>query len=108
MGVELVLGGVLVPTIGTELVGGAGEFVPTIGGGLVPVIGAFVPTIGGLLVTIGRVLVTEAEDLPASSHVARPSKRVKAMPLRVLPSRPTWLASTSRRTHLFACGRGPM
>jgi hypothetical protein len=38
-------------------------------------------------------------DLPARSHVARPPCRVKAIPLSVLPSNPTALAGTLRRTH---------
>ena len=49
-----------------------------------------------------------AEDLPALSQEARPSNRVKAMPLREEPSRPTRLAGTWRRVHWPDEGRGPM
>ena len=62
---------------------------------------------GAELLVRGGLLVDESDDFPALSQVARPPKRVKAIPLRVLPSRATWLAGTSSRTHCPAVGKGP-
>ena len=48
------------------------------------------------------------EPFPAASQVARPLKALNAMPVTVLPSSPTNLAGTSRRTQPPAAGKGPM
>src|SRR3954465_14340583 len=62
-----------------------------------------------LLVGVLPVVVTaETEPLPAASQLARPLKRVKAIPRSVLPSSPTWLAGTSRRTHRPLAGSDPI
>src|SRR5204863_1046813 len=47
-------------------------------------------------------------NFPAKSHVARPSKTLKAMPLTVRPSKATWLAGTSSRAHCPAAGKAPI
>src|SRR5438105_1373838 len=64
----------------------------------------------GLFVVVetGGVVSAITDALPASSQVARPSNWLKDMPLTVLPSKSTWLAGTSRRTHWPAAGSGPM
>src|SRR5436190_9858450 len=46
--------------------------------------------------------------LPALSHVARPSNRVKAMPPILEPSNATCSAGTTRRIHWPAGGKGPI
>src|SRR3954452_5210587 len=62
-----------------------------------------------LLVGVLPVVVTaEIDPLPAASQLARPLKRVKAIPRSVLPSSPTWLAGTSRRTHRPLAGSDPI
>src|SRR5439155_18084487 len=45
---------------------------------------------------------------PARSQAARPPYMVNAMPRMVLPSRPTAIAGTSRRTHLPNTGTAPI
>src|SRR5690349_5638185 len=53
---------------------------------------------GGLLVLVppppGGGVTMAAMFLPVLSQVAPPSNWLKAIPLRVEPSRPTWLAGT--------------
>ena len=62
---------------------------------------------GGVVMT-GEVAGATAVAMPAVSQMALPSTRTKAMPLRVLPSRPTALAGTLSRTHAPSAGSGPM
>ena len=56
--------------------------------------------------TVGGVVSSAV--LPALSQLALPPVSEKAIPLSVLPSSPTALASTSNRTHCPAGGDGPI
>src|SRR6185503_1575803 len=69
-----------------------------------------VPPLPPPVVVGGGVVPPEPEPapLPAASQVTRPLKALKAMPRMLLPSSPTWLAGTSRRTHWPAAGSAPM
>src|SRR5262245_4185969 len=66
--------------------------------------GLFVPPEPGVFVLLLLVTVFT----PVASHVARPPKRLNAMPLTVLPSRPTDFAGTSNRTQRPSSGSAPM
>src|SRR5438552_5445783 len=68
---------------------------------------------GDVIVTVGRVISVGGSAivgwavLPAASQVALPPNKVKDSPLRVLPSKPTCLARTSKRAHFPTAGNGP-
>src|SRR3954462_8301185 len=65
----------------------------TTGGGVTTTGGS----VTGGVVTGGLVLGALVEPFPAASQVARPLKALNAIPVKVVPSRPTVLAGTSRR-----------
>src|SRR4029079_133829 len=48
------------------------------------------------------------ENLPALSHVARPSNRPNAIPFSVRPSSPTLKAGTCNRSHCPGAGKVPI
>src|SRR5450432_1192921 len=68
------------------------------------------PTLAGLSELTSVVVVGDDVPvlLPARSQVARPSERVKAMPLSVLPSSPSRAAGTANRTHCPVVGNAPI
>lgn len=61
----------------------------------------------GWVVIAGAVAGATAVAMPALSHVARPPTRKNPMPVTVLPSSPTALAGTLRRTHCPVDGNTP-
>ena len=80
------------------------EYVPVLG--FTPVVRTSGPVDSAVPQAVAEQLLAVLRE--ALSNVARPSYRVKAMPLRVEPSRPSWLAGTCSNTHCPAAGSGPM